>query len=52
MVIKPKHVGSVLMQILIFSCASVGNKTLIRYKVCCLKKTEGGQYGRYNTELF
>jgi len=34
MVITPKHVGAVLMQILIlllkqFSCASVGDKTLI-----------------------
>jgi hypothetical protein len=34
MVIKPEHIGAVLMQILIlllkqFSCASVGDKTLI-----------------------
>jgi hypothetical protein len=37
MVITPKHFRAVLMQILIsllkqFSCASVGNKTLIKIK--------------------
>jgi hypothetical protein len=42
MVIKPKHVGAVLIQILIFllkqfSCESVGKqKTLVLEKIVCL----------------